>query len=258
MSSADFLASLWVELLLAAALFGGMLLALELGYVFGRRAKSRRGEEIRELGTFQGAVFGLLGLLLGFTFAGAQSRFVARQDLLVEHANAIGTAYLRVDLLDDPYRSELHTLLRQYTAYGIEGFEQTHRGRSAAARAQATALQPKIWSAAVAGVRARPQFAVVVLLPLNEVIDLQTTRTEAMRRHLPWLVFALIIACSLLAFLLVGYSSGIAGHRNRWFTHTVLFLVVGMLWATIDLDFPHRGLIRMNQDAMLELQSGLK
>src|SRR5262245_56715727 len=132
MNTTEFLGSLWVELLLATSLFGGLLLAVQCGHLVGRRVKERGGTEPPQLGALQGAVLGLIGLLLGFTFAGAQSRFVARQDLLVRHANAIGTAYLRGDLLDDPYRGELRTLLRQYTAGGIAAFDQRNPERRAA------------------------------------------------------------------------------------------------------------------------------
>jgi hypothetical protein len=78
--------------------------SLEAGFRFGRARGSDAGASA-QIGTVQGALLGLLGLLLGFSFAAAGARFIERQDLIVSEANAIGTAYLRADLLEEPFRA---------------------------------------------------------------------------------------------------------------------------------------------------------
>ena len=91
-----------LEVAIAFALVFGLVAALIVGDVLGRRVSRDRSASVgAQVGAIQGAMLGLLGLFLGFSFAGAAGRFMERQDLIVREANAIGTAYLRADLLDE-------------------------------------------------------------------------------------------------------------------------------------------------------------
>ena len=105
----------------AVALLIAVIVALDAGFRAGRRAAraEQRAEPDGQVGAIQGAVLGLLGLLLAFSFAAAGSRFIERQDLIAREANAIGTSWLRADLLAEPHRSELRAALEAYTAQHI-------------------------------------------------------------------------------------------------------------------------------------------
>lgn len=100
-------------------LFFGMLLFLEIGRRIGLHHLAREGGLARGVSTAEGAVFALLGLLIAFTFSGAASRFEDRRHLITEEANAIGTAYLRLDLLPAASQSRLQKLFYDYT--GVRG-----------------------------------------------------------------------------------------------------------------------------------------
>ena len=101
--------------LFATGLFVGAFAFLEIGRRFGRREIARDGEKAHTgLGAVEGALFGLLGLLIAFSFSGAMSRFDARRHLIVDEANAIGTAWLRIDLLPPAVQPELRDLFRRY------------------------------------------------------------------------------------------------------------------------------------------------
>src|SRR3954469_24377886 len=100
---------------LALALFAGMLLFMELGRRIGLRELARNATDARAgVGVMEAAVFGLLALLTGFTFAGAASRFDDRRKMITEEANAISTAYLRVDLLPAPSQPAIRDGFRHY------------------------------------------------------------------------------------------------------------------------------------------------
>jgi hypothetical protein len=102
-------------IIFAICILAGMLLFLELGRYIGLRQKAKDQEGGREgLGAVEGAIFGLLGLLIAFTFSGAAARFDTRRQLIVEEANAIGTAYLRIDLLPPGAQPGLREIFRQY------------------------------------------------------------------------------------------------------------------------------------------------
>lgn len=239
----------WIVAMLVA---GAALAAVELGYRAGRRSPPRETDR-SHLGAVQGALLGLLGLLLGFSFAGATTRFIERQQLIVQEANAIGTAYLRADLLSVEHRQELRSALRAYTR---ERVTLSHELRPDAIREinrRCEASHEAMWRAGVAGVKEQPGVVMAVLPPINEVIDLHTTRAGAARRHLPALVVGLLAVCGALSLGMIGFGFGLTRRRNFGLTGTLALVIASAIWATIDMDYPRRGLIRINESALEEL-----
>jgi len=232
---------------IALGLLVVLMIALESGYQAGRRSASvADGPAGGQVGAIQGAILGLLALLLGFSFAGAATRFMERQDLIVREANAIGTAYLRADLLDEPHRAELQAALRRYTHDRIEPSARLRYGIDEAELAKFELHHAQIWSAATTGIDARPASTLAVLNPVNDVIDLHSTRMAAGRKHLPMLVIGLLIACSLLAIGIIGYGCGLSGRRRAPLTVSLSILIGTALWTTIDLDHPRAGLMQLS------------
>jgi hypothetical protein len=237
------------DLSVAVAILAGLLVALEVGFRIGRRtAGADRGGQV---GAIEGAILGLLGLLLAFSFAGAGGRFVERQDLVVQEANAIGTAYLRADLLDEPNRSGLRSAVRDYTRHRLELSRRVQAGISPGDAAEMERLQGRMWSAAAAGANAKPASLVAVTSAVNDVIDLHSTRLAAANKRLPMLVLGLLIACSALATGAIGYGCGAGGTRRAPLTVPLTALIGVTLWITIDLDYPRRGLLQID-DAPLQ------
>lgn len=251
--------------LLVFALFCGMLILSELGRQIGRVKIARDPEGFAKgIGTAEGAVFGLLGLIIAFTFSGAASRFENRRHLITEEANAIGTAYLRIDLLPDDTRPEMRELFRRY-AY-TRAVTYLRAGDVAATKArlaEGAALQREIWKKALTACRRpeAPAQAGMLLLPaLNAMIDITTTREMATQNHPPLTIFLLLGGLSLVAALLVGY--GMSGNRERDWLHTLAFaaLVSLAVFVITDLEFPRRGLIRIDaaDQALVEVRKGMK
>ena len=248
-----------------AGLFVGMLLFSEAGRRIGvaRLARSP-GELAKGAGAAEGAVFALLGLLLAFSFSGAASRFEARRHLIVEEANAIGTAYLRLDLLPADARAESKDLFRRYLDVRVA----TYRGEqnpiaSEATRAEGTALQEEIWTKALAASRrpeSAPQATLLLLPALNAMIDVTATRVMATLNHPPPVVFLLLGGLSLIGAMLVGYDTSIDKDRN-WF-HTAMFATILSLtvYVIVDLEFPRLGLIRVDaaDQVLVELRQSMR
>jgi len=241
----------FVTLLLFAGLLLGMLAASEIGRRLGIARIARDPEGLpKGVGAVEGAVFALLGLLLAFSFSGAASRFEDRRHLIREETNAIGTAYLRVDLLPADAQPELRDLFRRY----LDGRLQTYRNVSDVAATQAKlvadqALQKEIWSKAVsASMRPGvPTPTAQLLLPaLNDMIDITTTRVVATRNHPPIEIFFMLAGISVVSALLVGYGASV--NKNHSWLHTLVFSVVLSLTAYIilDLEYPRFGLIRVD------------
>jgi hypothetical protein len=258
--------SIMFAVLLAAGLFATMLALLALGRHKGARraAEAEGGESQAGLGAVDGAVFGLLGLLVAFTFAAAEGRFTQRRQQIVEEANAIGTAYLRLDLLPDEARDRLREQFKRYLDLRIETYRNAANLEVAmAALARSNALQGEIWAQATASCQSAPVAAAChLLLPaLNDMIDITTTRLFATRMHQSPLVFAMLTAVALVSALLAGYGMG--GTRGRGVRlHMLAYAAVMAMtvYVILDLEFPRLGLIRIDtaDQVMVELRQGMK
>ncbi|MFO1489270.1 MAG: hypothetical protein U1F65_12415 [Verrucomicrobiota bacterium] len=250
--------SMLLDLLTAAGVFAGLLVCLELWFFFGMRARERQAEHPDQLATIQGATLGLLALLLGFSFAMAMGRFSDREKLIIQEANAIGTVWLRCELLPEPARQQVRDCLRQYTDQRVAFYDATEDASRKAALADSEKLQGRMWMIFTQAAQDAPEFSEVLLPCLNELIDLHGSRVAAVRRHMPGMLLGLLLACSLVSVASVGYGCGVAGKRNIVLTTALTFLIAGTLWAIIDMDHPRKGLIRVGQEPMLDLQRSLQ
>ena len=194
-----------------------MMLFHELGRRLGirRRAEDLEGSRLG-LGPVESATFGLLGLLIAFTFSGAVSRFDARRNLVTEEANLIEQAWLRVDLLPQGEQPTIRQHFRDYLDSRLAAYEKLPDLDAANAElARSRTLQRKIWKEAVTASRnSGSSFGVNLLLSsINGMIDITTTRTMATRIHPPAIVYGMLFVAALMAALLAGYNS--AGGTTR-------------------------------------------
>ena len=251
--------------LLAVGLLLGMLILAEAGRRIGMRrlAQDPQGAEAG-VGTVEGAVFALLGLLIAFTFSGAASRFDTRRQLIIKETNDIGTAYLRLDLLPVDAQPELREKFRQYLDARLEVYRQLPDIAAAKEElVKANKLQGEIWSRAVAASRAQgasPAAPMLVLPALNTMIDITTTRTMAMQMHPPVVIFALLFGLALASSLLVGY--GMAGSKAHNWLHMLglVFAMAASVYVILDIEYPRAGFIRVDafDQALLELRESMK
>lgn len=245
-------------------LFLGMLLLLEVGRRLGRRriANDPQGASAG-VGPVEGAVFGLLGLLLAFSFSGATSRFDTRRQLIVEEANAIGTAYLRLDLLPASAQPALREVFRRYVHSRLEVYRKLPAIAAAKEElVRATELQRDIWSQAVAACRAEayPPATMLLLPALNAMIDITTTRTMATQTHPPTVIFAMLFGLVLASSLLAGHA--MAGGKARNWLHMLGFAaaLAVAVYVILDLEFPRLGLIRVSafDQVLVELRESMQ
>jgi hypothetical protein len=251
--------------LVVISLFVLILALMEVGRRVGRRRRNQdpEGSHIG-LGAIDGAVFGLMGLLVAFTFQGAASRFDARRQLIGQETNAIGTAYLRIDLLPAADQPALREDFRNYLDARLDYYKHLPLD-SPTAKAdldKSIALQEKIWSESVAGCE-KVNFSAttsLVLSSLNEMIDITTTRAVALEMHPPAVVFwglgVLVIASALLA----GYGLGEATTRS-WLHMIIFSAILAMaVYVILDLEFPRVGLIRIDaaDHLLVDLRNSMK
>jgi hypothetical protein len=243
------------------ALFGTtvvlIFLAVEAGYRLGRW-RQRRAEHEREtpVGAIVGAILGLPAFLIAFTFGMAASRFETRRGLVLEEANAVGTTYLRAALVPEPQRAEIRTLLREYVDIRLEGVEA---GMFAPALARSEELRGRLWAQAVTVAEKRPTPITGLLIQsLNEVIDLHAKRlTMGIRNRIPSTIWGALYFTVILAMVGVGYYEGLASSTRTLETLLLVVTFSGVLWLLADLDRPQEGLIKVSQQAMIDLRKSM-
>ncbi len=250
-----------------AWLFGLVFLALvlvagEAGFRLGRNSRVRFQDETkRQINAVEAAVLGVLGLLLAFSLIMAVSRFDTRRQLVVEEANAIGTAYWRSQLVPPPEGPELARLLREYVKTKLHYYDAgVNPERLQAPREQTARLQKAMWAQAAAFAQkdTRSVPAGLLLQSLNQTFDLESARWTALTIHIPSGVIWVDVFVGLLATFLVGYNFGTAGQRNHISTFLLAVCIATVLAVIVDLDQPRRGLIRVGQQPMIDLQRHLE
>lgn len=246
--------------LLPVFLLIGIILVLLLSIEAGRRTAMRRlaqtGRAAAKVAApVEGSVYGLMGLLVAFTFYGAAGRFEARRSLIVQEANALGTAYLRVDLLPPETQPQVRDDFRLYLRSRLDVYGKIpDREAMKAALAHSTTLQERLWARAVAATRgSSPSTQTLVLSSLNTAIDITTARTVALSTHPPTPVFALLGISVIASSVLAGYSMAASRIRSGLF-ETIYSVVLGTaLFVTMDYEYPRRGFIRIDPvDTVLE------
>lgn len=249
----------------AGFLFVAIVAMLELGRRFGLRRAAREGDAAPEgTSALAGAVYGLLALLVAFTFSGATSRFDVRRLQVVEEANAIGTAYLRIDIVAPGAQPALRDGFRRYLDARIGVYKKLPDLTAAHAELElANRLQGEIWALAVAATRlpeSHPSTAFVLLPALNAMFDITTTRTMATRIHPPVIIFVMLIGLALVAAILTGHDLA-RGTSRRWL-HTLGYAAIlsVTVYVIVDIEFPRLGFIRIDDidRVLIDLHSSMK
>jgi hypothetical protein len=231
-------------------LLGLVMLAIVMGAAFlgygarrlrwsGRGAWREQPDAQQEI--LLSAILGLLALLLGFTYSLAINRFEIRRELVLQEANAVGTAYLRAQLLEEPHRGRISKLLEDYAANRIS---LAKAGATRAMLARNDHLIVQLWAAegpALESIKTLP-FSISLLDAMNEVINMDAARKAARGVHIPGEVFVLLVLYMLVAAAALGYV--LSGPRERVTAAILLALFTLALLLVIDIDGPTRGSIR--------------
>lgn len=217
-----------------------------------RRWSGGVGRESGSLKTLESAVLALLGLLLGFTFSMAVSRYDTRKALEIEEANDIGTLWLRTSLLSDNGRVAEQALITYYVHARLDFFASGRSQERFVKSAEDTArLQQQMWDVAMqeSNLRRDPESALFVSV-LNDSIDVTEKRRAALENRIPAPAWVMLlgmgaIGCSLVALSFQGKTTGL---------QIMLPLILASTLTLIyDIDSPRSGLIRVQQQSMERL-----
>ena len=232
----------------ALAMFAGMLICLEIGRRIGARHLRKDPQVMSGHSSVDSAVFALYGLLLAFTFSGAPTRLDTRRQLIAQEANAIGTAYLRVDLLAADQQPTMRALFRDYVDSRLKTYHDFREVAQAKTElARSTEIQKEIWRHAVnataAAASSHSEAGKLLLPALNEMFDIATTRTMAARIHPPLIIFVLLFLLALVCSLLAGY--GMAVSKQRSWLHILAFTAIAVVtvFVILQLEYARMGVL---------------
>jgi len=243
-------------------LFAFSLVLLALSAWFGAAVLSRQRDPTEDIQNDYGAILAatltLLGLIIGFTFSMAITRYDQRKNLEEEEANAIGTAYVRADLLPGADATRVRTLLKEYLDVRIEFYETRDPQRLTDIATRRAKLQADLWTMVQRAATAQPSpVSALVVSGMNDVLNAQGYTQAAWWNRIPQAAWLLMIVIAVCSNVLIGYGA----HRTkaRWVLLFVLPLVVSISFFLIaDIDSPRGGVIQVIPQNLTSLAQSLR
>jgi hypothetical protein len=232
-----------------------MLALVVLGRIVAKHHPVRvEGSTTDGPATVETSLLALFGLLVAFSFSGSETRLDARRALIVDEANAIGTAYLRIDMLPEAYRPEIKELFRRYVDARIAYYHDLRdMGLAHRRRAVFQGLQQQIWTRSLEACRhADPSVRLLMVPTLNEMFDITLSREAALYRHIPRPIFFMLALLAFSCSFMLGRSMYRPGRLSR--LHAVAFAgtIAATAFLILNIEFPRLGFLHLERlDALL-------
>ncbi len=245
-----------------AAVFVGMvamiLIASEVGFRVGQfhHLKRQDKEAPGSIGPMVAGLLSMLAFVLAFVFSMANAQYDVRRQNVLSEANAIGTASLRADLIDEPHGTEIKRLLRDYATVRLKAAQG---GDLKAALARSLDIQRLLWAQVVQSAAENPGVMTSTMAQsVIAVIDLHEKRkTDSLHSRIPARVWLGLVAITFLAMLTLGMQVGLHGKRRLVAVTPLSMAFAVLVTLVVDLDRPQAGFITVSQEAMIDLQESL-
>jgi hypothetical protein len=232
-----------------------MLLGAEIGFRAGMwmQDRSDRPGDSKMTGAVVGGMLGLMAFMLAFTIGIVINQQGDRKAMVVEEANAIGTAWLRTGLLEEPDLSAARPLLVEYTEIRIAAADDLSLSADMLMRSEE--IHSELWAIMEENVRLGNESDIMGLTvsSINDVIGVHASRLFVANLRLPRVLGILLLLATVLSFMLVGIAS--SADRKRDTVAMIIFALVfaAVLIVIVDLDRPQEGILRVPQTAMANL-----
>ncbi|MEH6583836.1 MAG: hypothetical protein V7754_18020 [Halioglobus sp.] len=231
----------------------------ELGYRSGLNRRNAVGfDNEAQVNAMTGAHLGLLAFILAFSFNMAAGHFDARKQVIIDEANAIGTAYLRTRLVEGPSAEQLRTLLRKYT--DLRSSAMTEATVDVVIR-ESEATLDQMWQLATEyskGDRVTVMHSLVIP-SINAIYDIHQQRLYAgVRNRIPASIWLSLYVVLILSMVGMGFNSGIKGSRSPMPSAALALSFSMVLFLIADLDRPKAGLLTADQSFLQDLSEQLQ
>lgn len=243
-------------------LFVALLVILPLASGIGVYCLNRKGnldeETLKDFSIVQAATLTLLALLIGFSFSVAVNRYDQRKDCESEEANAIGTEYLRTDLLSTANTSTAREQLKKYLDLRISWYQLTDREELAQVDKKTADIQNDLWQTMKneASLSTTPVTALAIS-GMNDVINTQGYTQAAWIKHFPVSAWVLLITIAVFCNILIGYGSH-SRKSNKVYLFILPLMIATSLTLVADISSPRGGLILIEPQNLILLKQSLQ
>jgi hypothetical protein len=231
------------------------LIAAEVGFRVGiwLQNRGRKLGKTQMTGAVVGGLLGLTAFLMAFTVGIVLDQHGQRKAIVAAEANAIGTAWLRAGFLDEPDLSTARALLQEYTEIRVAASADPSQFVPTVKRSEE--IQNELWAIMEKNVRQGNESDIMglVIESINDVIDIHALRLFTVNLRLPRLFGIILLAATILSFLLVGIASSADKERDSAATVLFALVFVAVMIVIIDLDRSQEGLLRVSQASMTDL-----
>ena len=250
--------SLWAFFLIIILI---LFTAAEIGFHLGKWPKRlSKDEEKGQARTILGAALGMLAFMLAFTFGMAGSIHNARKSVLLEEANAIGTAYLRAQILPEPSSSKIKGLLREYVDIRLKGAQLKSADQLKQLIARSEEIHNELWtlSVSLAKENSGSIFVGRFVDSVNEVIDLHSERiTKGLLNRIPMSIGTTLFFVAILSMTLMGYQAGLTGVRTLVARFALILAFASVMLLITELDRPKKTIIKVSKQVMIDLKASM-
>jgi len=241
---------------LLLATFCALWAAARIGLAFRKKHHGPDEEDTEDFTFIVGATLTLLGLIIGFTFSMAVSRYDQRMNFEEQEANAIGTEYIRVDSLPPADAAKIRSLLKEYLDNRIQYYVARDQDSLVKINAATLQLQNLLWTAVIAPAKTQPTpLTALAVSGMNDVLNAQGYAQAAWWNRIPAAAWILLVTISVFCNLLIGYGVRLKSE--------LLFLILPVvlsvsLFLIADIDSPRRGVIHIRAQNLESLAESLK
>lgn len=220
------------------------------GFYFGH---SRRSEDKKTTNTFSTNIFALMAFIMGFSFSMAVARFEARKLLVVEEANAISTAYLQSKIVAFKNPQKVKNLYLTYVDKRIEAYKTKD---PSSLLKELDVVENDIWAEIISVTGStRGPIEATYISSVNHLFDTANSRKLALRNLLPSAFYFLILLLATVSLWIVNFDNGLEKNKDHWKMGLFIFLFGIIFTFIFDLDHSRSGIIRVGQNALIELRS---
>lgn len=234
-----------------------IFLPFEIGYRISKRLYAKTDlKETKALGQISAGLLGMLAFVLAFTFSMAASQYANRKQMVLQEANAIGTAYLRADLVAEPYAKELKYLLQEYVTTRLEAVKKENLVKGLL---RSVEIHRLLWLQVKSAAKTNPNTNTSLMVQsINEVIDMHENRvTAGLHDKIPTSIWITLFAISAMAMLTIGMEFGLGESRRIIVIIPMMLAFAALTTLIVELNRPQEGMIKVGQESMISLQKSM-
>ena len=244
-------------LLIFVLSFAALWLTAWVGAWLRKKEREQEADFRDDLGVILAATLTLLALIIGFSFSMATTRYDQRKNYEEQEANAIGTEYLRADLLSPVDAAKVRSLLTRYLDQRILFFAVHDEEELRQISARTVQLQAELWAAVKPAAAEQPTPVVaLVIAGMNDVLNAQGDTQAAFRNRIPTAAWGLMMAIAICCNMLFGHSLRSKGRAKLLVVLPIIISIAFMLVA--DIDTPRHGIVRVSPQNLTSLAESLR